>query len=232
MPWKVTEAFNPGVSVVHTSFPGPQPGRRRSAESGRRGTSRAPLRSPVGRCRLIDAGHQSPQWDNFGAGFLIEAHDGRVSSVEVSEHADPAAKADALAHSKWAFRTTAQGVHLVGSGASPHLGRGIRRADPFGRRYGIGTETVVGVVTVRPIGVVTVAETIGVLTVTVAATVTGDDGVGSVGRETVGTRSVEGSTDATTSAVEERIDAGFASPVEPGVDAEDTLSVEPSAVFD
>ena len=84
----------------------------------------------------------------------------------------------------------------------------------------------------RPIGVVTVAETIGVLTVTVAATVTGDDGVGSVGRETVGTGSVEGSTDATISAVEERIDAGFASPVEPGVDAEDTLRVEPSAVFD
>lgn len=118
----------------------------------------------------------------------------------------------------------------------PLCGRGIRPADPFGRRYGIGTVTVViGVVAVRPMGVVTVvvtvAETSGVPTVTVAATVTGDDGIGSVGTETVGTRSVEGNTDATTPAVEEGLDAGFASPVEPGVDAGATLSVEPSVVF-
>ena len=85
----------------------------------------------------------------------------------------------------------------------------------------------------RPIGAATVAETIGVLTVTVAATVTGDDGIGSfVGRETVGTRSVERSTDATTSAVEEGVVACFASAAEPGGDAGDALSVEPSGVFD
>jgi hypothetical protein len=159
-------------------------------------------------------------------------HDGGAGSVEVSEYADTAAKADALAHSKWAFRTAAQGVHLVGRMILLYLNRGIRPADPFGRRYGIGTVTVViGVVAVRPVGVVTVAEMIGVLAVTVAATVTGGDGIGSVGRETVGTRGVEGSTNATTPAVEERMDAGFASPVEPGVDAGATLSVEPSVVF-
>jgi hypothetical protein len=90
---------------------------------------------------------------------------------------------------------------------------------------------VIGVVAVRPMGVVTVAETSGVPTVTVAATVTGDDGIGGVGRETVGTRNVEGNTDATTPAVEDRLDAGFASPVEPGVDTGATLSVEPSVVF-
>ena len=47
----------------------------------------------------------------------------------------------------------------------PYLSRGIRRADPFGRLYGIGTVTVViGVVTVAavPVGVVTVAVVIGV----------------------------------------------------------------------
>ena len=91
---------------------------------------------------------------------------------------------------------------------------------------------VIGVVAVRSIGVVTVAEMIGVLTVTVAATVTGDAGIGSVGRETAGTRSVEGNADAATSAVDERTDAGVASPPEPGADAGATLSVEPSVLFD
>jgi hypothetical protein len=90
---------------------------------------------------------------------------------------------------------------------------------------------VIGVVAVRPIGVVTVAVTSGVPTVTVAGTVTGDDGIGSFGRETVGTRSVEGNADATTPAVEEGLDAGFGSPVEPGVDAGAILSVEPAVVF-
>jgi hypothetical protein len=114
-------------------------------------------------------------------------------------------------------------------GYLPHLGRGIRTADPFGRRYGIGTVTVVtGVVAVTPTEVVTVTETSGVLTVTVAGAVTPDVGIGSVGTEAVGTWRVVGNTDATTPAVDEGTDAGVVSPPEPYVDAGATLTPERS----
>jgi hypothetical protein len=63
---------------------------------------------------LVGVGHQSAQWDNSCAGFPIEMHHGGIGSVEVSEYAHAAAKAYALTYAKWAFRTTAQGVHLVG----------------------------------------------------------------------------------------------------------------------
>jgi len=72
---------------------------------------------------------------------------------------------------------------------------------------------VIGVVTVAvvPVGVVTVAVVIGVMTVTVAA---GTE-IGSVGRDSVGTGRLEGgSNDATTAAVDERADAGAATPPE------------------
>jgi len=49
---------------------------------------------------LVGVGHQSAQWDNSCAGFSIEVHDGGIGSVEVSEHAHAAAKADALAYAK------------------------------------------------------------------------------------------------------------------------------------
>ena len=118
-------------------------------------------------------------------------------------------------------------ISLVGY--IPHLIRGIRPADPFGRRYGIGTVTVVtGVVAVTAVAVVTVAETTGVLTVTVAGAVTPDVEIGSVGTETVGTGRVVGNTDATTSAVDEPTDAGVVSPPEPCVDAGGTLTTERS----
>lgn len=92
--------------------------------------------------------------------------------------------------------------------APPHLGRGIRPADPFGGRYGNGTETVVsGVVAVRPIGVVTVAEVIGVVTVTVTATVAGNVGILSLDTRTVGTRRFEGDSDRA-SAIDDWTDAG------------------------
>jgi len=118
-------------------------------------------------------------------------------------------------------------ISLVGY--IPHLIRGIRPADPFGRRYGIGTVTVVtGVVAVTAVAVVTVTETTGVLTVTVAGAVTRDVGIGSVGTETVGTWKVVGNTDATTPAVDERTDGGVESPAEPYVDAGATLTTERS----
>jgi hypothetical protein len=232
MPWKVTVAFNPGVSVVHTSFPGPQPGRRRSAESGRRCTSRAPLRFPVGRGTLVGAGHQAAQWDNFCAGFLIEAHDGGASSVEVSEHADTAAKADALAHPKWAFRTAAQGVHLVGrmppliwveASGRPILSVALRNRHGD-RRYRRRRREADGSCHGRRSDRCS----------------DGDRRRDRYGRRrdrrcrqrTVGDTGVEGKSEATTPAVEERLDAGFASPVEPGVDAGVTLRVELSLVFD
>jgi hypothetical protein len=159
--------------------------------------------------KLVGAGDQSAQRDNFRAGFLIEAHNGGVFSVEVSEHADAAAEFYALARPKLALMLAVRRlVHLVW--LPPHLGRGIRRADPFGRRYGIGTVTVVsGVVTVRPVGVVTVAEMIGVVTVTVAATVAGNVGILGVDTRTAGTWRFEGDSDCA-SAVDEWTGAGEA----------------------
>ena len=87
---------------------------------------------------------------------------------------------------------------------------------------------VIGVVTVAvvPVGAVTVTDVIGVLTVTVAATVTG--GVG-IGTETVGTPTVEGSSDNAPAVVDEPMVAGVASaPLKPCVTA---LTLEPPAVL-
>ena len=50
---------------------------------------------------------------------------------------------------------------------------------------------VIGVVTVSPVGVVTVAEVIGVVTVTVAATVAGNVGIETFGNETAGVERLE-----------------------------------------
>jgi hypothetical protein len=73
---------------------------------------------------------------------------------------------------------------------------------------------VIGVVTVAvvPVGAVTVTAVIGVLTVTVAATPAGDVGIGSVGRETAGTGSVEGNSDG---AAASTVDAWAALKLEP-----------------
>lgn len=88
---------------------------------------------------------------------------------------------------------------------------------------------VIGVVTVAvvPGGVAKVMVVIGVLTVTVA----GNVGIGSVGRDTVGTRSVEGNSDGAASAVDERTDAGVATPLEPCVEAGAALPLEPPAAL-
>ncbi len=92
---------------------------------------------------------------------------------------------------------------------------------------------VIGVLTVAvvPVGVVSVTAVIGALTVTVAATCAGDVGIGSLGRETAGTRSVEGNSDGVVSTVDERANAGVASPLEPCFDAEAGLIPEPPAVL-
>jgi hypothetical protein len=80
---------------------------------------------------LVRAGHQSAQWDNLRARFPIEVDDGGAVSVEVSEHADALAKADARTYPKVALtavrRWLVQLVYLP-----PYLGRGIRPAVPFG----------------------------------------------------------------------------------------------------
>jgi hypothetical protein len=89
---------------------------------------------------------------------------------------------------------------------------------------------VIGVVTVAvvPVGVVTLTVVIGVLTVTVPPTVE----IGSVGRETVGTTSVEGKSDgATVPVVDEGTDAGVASPVGPCVGVGAGLAVAPANVL-
>jgi hypothetical protein len=88
---------------------------------------------------------------------------------------------------------------------------------------------VIGVVTVAvvPVGVVTLTVVIGVVTVTVPPTVE----IGSVGRETVGTTSVEGNSDCAASAVDEGTDAGVAAPVGPCVGAAAALAVEPPNVL-
>jgi hypothetical protein len=90
---------------------------------------------------------------------------------------------------------------------------------------------VIGVVTVAvvPVGAVTVTDVIGVLTVTVAATVTGDLGIGTAGTETVGTPTVEGSSDDAPAVVDEPMVAGVASaPLKPCVIA---LALEPPVVL-
>jgi len=90
---------------------------------------------------------------------------------------------------------------------------------------------VIGVVTVAvvPVGAVTVTDVIGVLTATVAATVTGDVDIATVGTETVGTPAVEGSSDDATAVVDEPMVAGVASaPLKSCVTA---LTLEPSVVL-
>ena len=85
----------------------------------------------------------------------------------------------------------------------------------------------VGTVTVVPVGVVTVTVAIGVVTVTFA----GNVGIDRVGRETVGSRSVDGSCECPPSAVDERTDAdaGVAPPPEPCVDTGSAFTLEPPA---
>lgn len=89
---------------------------------------------------------------------------------------------------------------------------------------------VIGVLTVAVVrvGVVTVTVVIGVLT----ATVTGVVGIGRVGRETVGSRSVVGDCGGAVSAVDEGTDAGVAAPPEPRVDARGALALRASAVLE
>jgi hypothetical protein len=176
--------------------------------------------SPVRKRRLVGGSDQSVEWDDFRAGFLIEPHDGGVGAVEVAEHAGAATKADALPLPKLALTTAFRTfLHLVW--LPPHLGRGIRPADPFGRTYGTGTVTVVsGVVTatVVPRGTVAVTVATGVDAVTVAAA-----GIDSVGTETAGTRSVEEGCDG----------AEVVLPAAAGVDGSpgDGLAREPSVVL-
>jgi hypothetical protein len=88
MPWKVIVVFAPGVSVMRTS--------------------RAPLRSPVGKGTLVAACHQSAQWDNLRARFAIQAHDRCAVPIQVSQDAAAAAKADALAYPRLALITVPQ----------------------------------------------------------------------------------------------------------------------------
>jgi hypothetical protein len=85
---------------------------------------------------------------------------------------------------------------------------------------------VIGVVTVAvvSVGMVTVTAVTGVLTVTVA----GEAAVGGVGRETVGSGSVEGGRDGAASAVDERTTAGVVAPSGPCVDVG---AVAPSALL-
>jgi hypothetical protein len=61
-----------------------------------RPSRRALLPSPAGKRALVCAGNQSANGDNFCAGLLIERHNGGACSVEISEDADAAAKADAF----------------------------------------------------------------------------------------------------------------------------------------
>src|SRR6478672_2832498 len=132
MSWKVTVVFAPGVSVMHTSFPEPRPGRRCSAEPGLGCTSRVPLRSPVGKGTLVAARHQSAQWDNLRVRFAIQVHYRGAVAIEVSQDADATAKADAFAYPRLALITVLQ-LLVQRVCLPPHLGRGIRPADPFAR---------------------------------------------------------------------------------------------------
>src|SRR6476620_7412553 len=108
MSWKVTVVFAGGVSVMQTSFPGPRPGRRCSAEPGLGCTSQTPLRSPVGKGAVVAASHESAQWDNLRVRFAIQVHDRGAVPIEVSQDADAAAKADAFAYPRLALITALQ----------------------------------------------------------------------------------------------------------------------------
>ena len=102
MSWMTTITFTRCDSVIHPSIPGPQPGRR--------GTSP----SPVGRGRLVSAGHQSAERDDLRVRRPIEAHDGGTVPVEVAEYADATVEADALARPKLALLIALRSlVHLV-----------------------------------------------------------------------------------------------------------------------
>jgi hypothetical protein len=75
---------------------------------------RALLPLLTGKRAIVPVGNQSASGDNFCAGLVIEAHNGCVGSVEISEDADAAAKADAVAHPKLALTPAVQRlVHLV-----------------------------------------------------------------------------------------------------------------------
>ena len=90
---------------------------------------------------------------------------------------------------------------------------------------------VIGVVTVAvvPVGAVTVTDVIGVLTVTVAATVTGGVGIGTVDTENGRHPDRRGQERRRASAVDEPTVAGVASsPLKPCVTA---LTLEPPAVL-
>jgi hypothetical protein len=71
-------------------------------------TSRAPLRSPVGKGAVVAAGHQSAQWDNLRPRFAVQAHDRGAVPIEISQDADAAAKADAFAYPRLALFTALQ----------------------------------------------------------------------------------------------------------------------------
>ena len=73
---------------------------------------------------------------------------------------------------------------------------------------------VIGVVTVRAVGVVTVAEVIGVVTVTVAATVAGNVGIETVGKETAGVLKIEAECEGSTTSA---LAGGVARALEPRV---------------
>ena len=78
---------------------------------------------------------------------------------------------------------------------------------------------VIGVVTVAEVGVVTLTVAIGVLTATVAETVTGGVGADSAGREKGDTGSVECDWTDASSALDELTDAAAAARLEPCVAA-------------
>jgi len=93
---------------------------------------------------------------------------------------------------------------------------------------------VIGVVTVTvvPRRAVTAADVIGVLTVTVAATVAGNVGIRTLGSGTCGSRSFRGNCDdACAAAVDERADAGAAASAMARFDAGFTFTLERSAAL-
>jgi hypothetical protein len=102
MSWKTTITLTRCESVIHPSIPGPQPGRR--------GT----FPSPVGRGRLVGAGHQSAKRDDLRVRRLIEAHDGGTIPIEVAEYARATVEADARACPKFALLIALRRlIHLV-----------------------------------------------------------------------------------------------------------------------
>jgi hypothetical protein len=81
MSWKMTVALGPAFQIIG---------------------------SPVGKGTLFRGGDQAAQRDNFHARFLIEAHNGGLGPVEISEHANTAAETDTLAHPKSALTLAVQ----------------------------------------------------------------------------------------------------------------------------